>query len=202
MKPIRTLLFTALLLCGAGSALRAQSVALKHNLAYDAILTPNLSLEVATAPRWTLDLQAGANFFFYNTQADSPKYTTTKWSHYLIQPEARYWFCDVFNGWFLGMHALGGQMNVGGVSIPFILQNKNNVMKDHRYEGWFLGGGVSAGYQHVLNSYLSLEASLGVGYASVWYDRFQCVVCGEKDGTGRADYVGPTKATLSLVYMF
>lgn len=36
-----------------------QSVAIKNNLAYDALLTPNLSLEAKLANRWTLDLQGG-----------------------------------------------------------------------------------------------------------------------------------------------
>ena len=36
-------------------------------------------------------------------------------------------------------------MNVGGIDIPFVLENKDSIMKDHRYEGWFYGGGLSVG---------------------------------------------------------
>ena len=41
----------------------AQKVALKNNLAYDALKTPNLSVELSMGRKWTLDTQVGMNFF-------------------------------------------------------------------------------------------------------------------------------------------
>ena len=32
-------------------------------------------------------------------------------------------------------------------------------MKDHRYEGYFWGGGLSAGYQWVISNRFNIEAS-------------------------------------------
>ena len=122
----------------------SQRVAIKNNLVYDALLTPNLSLEFSFGEKWTLDTQVGMNFFFYKNDPTADEYKTKKWSHWLVQPEIRYWICERFNGWFLGLHAHGGQMNVGGINIPFILQNKHKEMKAHRYEGYFYGGGISA----------------------------------------------------------
>ena len=43
----------------------SQRVAIKNNLVYDALLTPNLSLEFSFWEKWTLDTQVGMNFFFY-----------------------------------------------------------------------------------------------------------------------------------------
>ena len=43
----------------------SQRVAIKNNLVYDALLTPNLSLEFSFGEKWTLDTQVGMNFFFY-----------------------------------------------------------------------------------------------------------------------------------------
>ena len=83
----------------------AQKVAIKNNLAYDALKTPNLSLEFSMGRKWTLDTQVGMNFFFYTQDATSSRYKTKKASHWLVQPELRYWTCDVFNGWFFGLHA-------------------------------------------------------------------------------------------------
>ena len=60
--------------------------------------------------KWTLDTQVGMNFFFYTRDATSSRYKAKKFSHWLVQPELRYWTCDVFNGWFFGLHAHGGQM--------------------------------------------------------------------------------------------
>ena len=43
----------------------SQKVALKNNLAYDALLTPNLSVEFSLGKKWTLDAQVGMNFFLF-----------------------------------------------------------------------------------------------------------------------------------------
>ncbi len=179
----------------------SQKVAIKNNLVYDALLTPNLSLEFSLGEKWTLDTQVGMNFFFYESDASANRYKTKKWSHWLVQPEVRYWTCERFNGWFFGLHAHGGQMNVSGISIPFILQNKHKEMKAHRYEGYFYGGGISAGYHWILSDRFSFESALGIGYARVIYDRFRCTACGQRTGKGNADYFGPTKACLSIIYM-
>ncbi|MDC2245977.1 DUF3575 domain-containing protein [Bacteroides thetaiotaomicron] len=187
------------LLCSAGTF--SQKVALKNNLAYDALKTPNISLEFSMGRKWTLDTQVGINFFFYTRNATSSRYKAKKFSHWLVQPELRYWTCDVFNGWFFGLHTHGGQMNVGGVNIPFILQNHSKKMKDYRYEGYFYGGGISTGYHWILSNRFSVETSLGLGYARVKYDRFKCTSCGKKAGKGKADYLGPTKLAVSIIYI-
>lgn len=200
-KHFFSLMILALFLIGGGTQVaKAQRVAVKNNLAYDALLTPNLSLEAKMGKRLTADLQAGANFFFYTKDTQSPQYKSQKWSHWMLQPGVRYWTCEAFNGFFIGAHALGGQANVGEVSIPFILQNKNNVMKDHRYEANFVGGGLSIGYQWAFAPRWSLDFEVGGGYARIWYDKYPCATCGKRISEGVADYVGPTKASLSLVF--
>lgn len=192
-------LLLILFLCGSGLAF-GQKVAVKHNFAYDAWKTPNLSAEVALGRKWTFDVQGGMNSFFYTKNATSPHYKTKKFSHWLVQPELRLWTCDVFNGWFFGLHAHGGKVNIGGIKVPFILHRKGEDMKAHRYEGGFYGGGISAGYQWLLSNRFNLEVEAGVGYARLRYDRYKCVSCGGKDGGSHADYLGPTKAALSIVY--
>lgn len=199
---MRRFLISLAVVLSCASAAFAQKVALKTNLPGN-IISPNLALEVALGRKWTLDTQYGTNFFYWTNDVNSPKYTTKKFSHWMVQPELRYWNCEVFNGLFFGLHAHGGQMNVGQYNIPlFILQNKDNVMKNNRYEGWFAGAGVSIGYHWILSNRFSLEASVGAGYAYIHYDKFKCATCGERLETNKADYIGPTKAALSLVYMF
>jgi hypothetical protein len=73
-------------------------------------------------------------------------------------------------------------------------------LKDHRYEGYFYGGGVSVGHQWLLSKHWSLEASVGVGYAHWVYDKYRCVNCSPKIKSGHKNYVGSTKAAVSLVY--
>jgi hypothetical protein len=69
------------------------------------------------------------------------------------------------------------------------------------FEGWFVGAGVSYGYHLLLSSRVSMEFTLGVGYAFLQYDKLRCTDCSKKLGEETAHYFGPTRAGLSLVYM-
>ena len=83
--------------------------------------------------------------------------------------------------------------------MPF---NWWNELKDYRFQGWYAGGGIAYGYQWVMSRHWNFEASLGVGAAYVYYDKFGCAECGKKIDDGHKVYIGPTKAALSLLYMF
>ena len=190
---MKRILFLVLLLV-ATTGVYGQKFAVKSNLLYDATATINLGVEVGLAKKWSLDLSGNYNGWKFGDEA--------RMKHWLVQPELRYWACDVFNGWFFGLHFHGGQMNIGGIKLPFILQKGRERMKDYRYEGHFWGGGLSAGYQWVLSNRFNIEASLGIGFVHTRYDKYQCTTCGKKLGKGDADYVGPTRAAISIVYMF
>lgn len=89
----------------------AQRMAVKSNLLADALASPNIGVEFLVSPRWTLDIAA-------HYQPFAPR-DGRRWKHWLLQPEARRWLCTPFAGHFLGVHALGGRFNVGGVHLPF-----------------------------------------------------------------------------------
>ena len=167
--------------------------AIKTNALYWATSTPNLGFEVGLAKKLTLDVSGNYNPWKFSDNK--------QFKHWLVQPELRYWTCDVFNGWFFGLHAHGGQMNIGGIDVPFVLQKGDGKMKEHRYEGYFWGGGLSAGYQWVVSNRFNIEASLGIGYVHTRYDKYKCTTCGKKEGKGDADYIGPTRAAISIIYM-
>ena len=57
-----------------------EGCAKKQPLVYDALLTPNLSVELSLGKKWTLDTQVGMNFFFYESDATAGGYKTRKWS--------------------------------------------------------------------------------------------------------------------------
>ena len=176
--------------------LQAQKVAVKTNLLYDATATINAGIEFGLAPKWTLDLSG--NFNGWTMSHDR------KWKHWLVQPEARYWFCDRFAGHFLGFHALGGQYNIGHLKndIKF-LGTDFSKLSDSRYQGWFIGAGVAYGYAWVLNKHWNLEGEIGVGYVYTEYDRFNCKGCGKKvEEDKNHHYFGPTKAAINLIYVF
>lgn len=165
--------------------------ALKTNLLYDATTTFNLGMEFGLGRRTTLDISGNYNPWTFSNNR--------KFKHWMVQPEFRVWTCERFNGGFFGIHAFGGEMNIGGWDLPFGLYPN---LKNHRYEGWFIGAGISYGYQWYLGPHWNLEATVGVGYLRFDYDRFDCVECGEKLGSGVENYFGPTKLGLSLIYLF
>ncbi|MBQ9676029.1 MAG: DUF3575 domain-containing protein [Bacteroidaceae bacterium] len=176
--------------------LQAQKVAVKTNLLYDATATINAGIEFGLAPKWTLDLSG--NFNGWTMSHDR------KWKHWLVQPEARYWFCDRFAGHFLGFHALGGQYNVGHLKNNIKFLGKDfSKLSDSRYQGWFIGAGIAYGYAWVLNKHWNLEGEIGIGYAYSRYDRFNCKGCGKKiEEDEDFHYFGPTKAAINLIYVF
>ncbi len=191
MNKPKLLLAVIGLLCILNSA-SAQVVGIKTNLVADATTTMNVTLEIATAPKNTLDLYVNWNPW----EPESGKLI----KHLLVQPEYRFWFCEKFAGSFLGVHLHGGLFNMTGVKLPFDMYPG---LQTNRYEGEFIGGGVSYGYQWVLSKHWNLEANIGAGYAYINYDRYQCGDCGkrlEKDKDKH--YFGPTKAALSIVYIF
>lgn len=168
----------------------AQKAAIKNNLLYDATATPNLALEMALSRKTTLELGAGLNWFDFSDNR--------KLKHLLLQPELRWWTCDVFNGHFFGIHAHGAQFNVGGWDIPV---GRLDTFKENRYEGYLYGGGISYGYQWILSPRWNFEASIGGGYARIHYDKYPCTNCGSKIEEGKYNYWGVTKAALSLIYI-
>ncbi len=190
----KSIVMVFLLLFGS-VALRAQDVAVKTNLLYDAALTVNLGAEVRLAPKWSFDLSGNLNAWDVNSH---------KWKHWLLQPEGRYWFCEGLQGHFVGVHALGGEYNVGNVDLDFkMLGTDFRNLKDKRYQGWFAGAGIAYGYSWILGKHWNFEAEIGLGWIYTRYDVYPCAKCGTKLATGKAhNYVGPTKAALNLVYVF
>lgn len=178
-----------------GRAADAQDVAVKTNLLYDATATVNAGVEIGLSPRWTLDLSGNYNGWTLKDR---------KWKHWLVQPEARYWFCDRFAGHFLGFHVLGGQYNVGNIDTDLKMFNTDfSILKDRRVQGWAVGGGIAYGYAFVLGHHWNLELEAGFGYVYTRYDVYECKDCGKRIETDRPHhYVGPTKAALNLVYVF
>lgn len=169
----------------------AQHWGLKTNAAHWATAgTMNLGTEIAMSRKHTLEIGAGYNPFTFNDNK--------KFKHWIVQPEYRFWTCESFNGHFFGIHALAAEFNVGGFDWPI---GRLKDIKEHRYEGYAFGGGVSYGYQWPIAKRLNLELNIGAGYAYLLYDKYKCVKCGEKQESDVKDnYFGVTKAAVSLIY--
>ncbi len=187
------ILLAALMLLGCPLA-QAQKAAVKTNLLYDALLTPDLGLEVKLAPQWTLDVTGNVNFWKINQH---------RWKQWSVQPEARFWFCQAFSGHFLGAHLIGGQYNFGNLPLGFkFLGTDFGQLRDNRFQGWMGGAGVAYGYSWILDRHWNLEAELGIGWIYAHYDKYPCAVCGTRLDSGDHNYFGPTKAAINIVYIF
>lgn len=159
--------------------------ALKTNLLSDATTTINLGTELKLGRKFTFDLPVSYNPWTFKNNA--------KFKHVLVQPEFRYWLCESFNGHFFGLHGHYAFYNVG--NIDFI-----SALADYRYEGDLWGAGISYGYQWLLSNRWSLEATLGVGYARLRYDKYYCESCGEYIDSYITNYFGLTKLGMAFVY--
>lgn len=173
----------------------AQDVAIKTNLLTDALLSPNIGIEVGLAPKWTLDITGEINAWTVDGH---------KWKHWFARPEARYWFCERFDGHFLAINALAGQYNFGHLGLNFnMLGSDFRQLLDKRYQGWGAGAGVAYGYAWPVAKHWNVEAEIGVGWIWTKFDSYPCAECGTKIDSGKThNYVGPTRAAVNIVYLF
>ncbi|NDV56918.1 DUF3575 domain-containing protein [Bacteroides sp. 519] len=160
--------------------------AIKSNLLCNITASFNLESEFRLSQRHTLCLPVTYNplVFANNTQ----------WKHLFVQPELRHWFYGPFQGHFIGLHGHYGEYNVGNINLF-------KATKEHRYDGYLAGGGISWGYHRILAARWSLEFTVGLGYAYLDYDKYEYPKCGRLVKSSNRHYVGPTKIGLSLVYM-
>ncbi|MDR0334123.1 MAG: DUF3575 domain-containing protein [Dysgonamonadaceae bacterium] len=160
---------------------------IKTNLLYDATATFNLAVEFRTGEKTSLEIPFNYNPFTFSNNR--------KWKHFLVQPEFRYWTRETFDGHFFGLHGHYAIYNVGNLPKPF-----SPYMQKHRFQGWLAGAGVSYGHRWNFNHRWAMEATVGVGYAYLSYDKFDCGKCGEFLSSHTKNYFGPTKVGLSLIY--
>ncbi len=187
----KVILLVAIVLSAAGGRVSAQGNALKTNALGWATTSANIAYEAGLSGRTTLELGLSYNPWTFAKNK--------KFRHLMLQPELRRWNCERFVRGFWGVHLLGGIYNVGHLKLPFKAYPR---LRDHRYQGWFVGAGVSYGYDWYLSPRLNLEATAGIGYVLVGYNEFMCGKCGSKIGDGVKHYFGPTKLAVSLVYLF
>ncbi|MGL5787601.1 MAG: DUF3575 domain-containing protein [Bacteroidales bacterium] len=173
----------------------SQQYAIKTNLLYDfAAFTPNLGFEVGLSEKSTIDLNAGYNPWNLNTGRNGNK----KLVHWIAEAEYKYWFCRRFAGHYISAKALGGKYNISKYNLPLLFGKDS---KQYRFQGFAAGGGINYGYQFYLGKRWNLETSIGFGYIRLNYDKYNCAECGVIVGKEKRNYVGPTEAAVSLIYL-
>lgn len=159
-------------------------LALKNNLLYDAILTPNLGVELFVGNRFSFNIE-GLWTWISTKNAENLYYV---WS---VSPEVRYWFdgSGTFRGHFIGLNGFAGQYDI-------------KLSRQGR-QGDYIGGGITYGYSLPLNDALHLEFTLGAGYVHSPYKKYDYTPeCYPLEERGALDYFGLTKAGVSLSWRF
>lgn len=197
----RYLTLAVILFLAFAGTVSAQKVAVKTNSLYWLTATPNVGFEFAMAPRWTFEIAGGYNPWTLDKDAN------VKAKHFLVTPEVRYWFCESFQGHFLGINANYTQFNVSGILIPEVFYKEESLgyfldnLQHARSQGWAVGAGITYGYAWPIARRWNMEFTLGLGWWYTEYDRFESRKCGLFQEKVAKHAFGPTDIGLSFIYM-
>lgn len=176
------------------SKITQRTIAFKTNLLYDALLVPNIGIEVPLGQHWS----AALNWLYAWWKND---HRHRYWRIYGGDVEARYWFKNTTRQ-VLTRHHVG----VYAQALVYDFENGQRGYMGGRpgqslWQKATLGAGLSYGYAFNVARHLTLDLSLGVGYLGGQYQEYVpkdgCYVY---DRTRRLRYLGPTKAEVSLVW--
>ena len=139
---------------------RWQGMSIRTNLLWDGAAEPNIGVEFPVGKHVSLGANAGIKtwprwLFWDNDNVQN----TRHWRNYAVVPEVRYYFDQVYDGFFVGGDAIYTHFNVGNVTFPF---NMYPEVENHRVQGSFWGGGLFVGYSWWLGQHFRIEAEAGV----------------------------------------
>ena len=188
-------------LASLGSA-SAQKIGVKSNALYWATATPNLGFEFALGERWTFELEGSYNPWNLNAEKN------TKLKHWLVSPEFRYWFCNSFQGHFIGINGNFTQYNIGSLpfAMPSLFLNLTGDaampdLQNCRIEGWAAGTGLTYGYAFPIARRWNMELTAGIGWWYSEYDQFENRKCGLFQQRVQKHALGLTTLGVSFIYM-
>lgn len=198
---MRRILIIFFLLLFSGISVNAQRIGVKTNALYLATSTPNIGLEYAFADRFSLELEGGYNPWTLDSDRNM------KAKHFLVSPEVRYWFCEAFNGHFIGINANYTLFNLSGVDVPAVFFSSARSamvledLKNRRSEGWAAGAGLTYGCVWPIARRWNLECTVGLGYWYTDYDKFESRKCGLFQEHVSHGAFGPTALGISFIYL-
>lgn len=177
-------------------------LALKTNLLYDAVSWLNFSVEAPLGDRFSLLYYH--QFPWWRWGKAQNEYCMRFLS---IGTEGRWWFKtmprEATDSRIKRDRLVGHFIGVYGESGKYDFERQRDVC----YQGEHWSAGLTYGYAMPLGKRLNLEFSLSVGYASIAYRGYTPsedyeILWRDPDKVGRWQYIGPTKAQISLVLPF
>ena len=185
----KALLLFLILLTGNIISVKAQNIAVKNNILYDASTTPNFGIELRLSNKWTAGINVALNPWTFSDNK--------KLKHLLVAPQLRYWLCESFSGHYFGANIAYVHYNVSDIKFPFGLYGG---VDGERRQGDLAAIGASYGYSWILSPHWSLEAEAGLDLGYTWYDRYNSPKCGTYRGSDNKFLVLP-KLALNIVYI-
>ena len=163
-------------------------MAVKTNMLYDALLTPNIGVEFYLGKNYTIS----ADWMY----AWWKKHSIAWWHRtYGGDLEFRRYFGRVadekpLQGWHVGLY--------GGIVTYDFDWGGRGYLGDR----WSYGGGLSFGYSMPWKRRLNLDFTVGIGYLGGEYKEYLPLDgCYVWQCTKQRNYIGPTKIEVSLVWL-
>ena len=156
-------------------------------LGYAALGTLNLDGSYAVSRRWSLTAGARYNPFTFR-KADPARQFQFRQQSYALG--ARMWPWHTGSGWWFAGKMRYQEYNRGGLFL-------NDTREGDRF-----GAGIYAGYTHMLTAHLNLEFGLGLWAGMDVYRKYSCPKCGTVTSSGKAGFILPDDAMISIAYVF
>ena len=166
----------------------------KTNLLYEAILLPNVGVEIPLSERWTVGVDWFYTWIFASSHNDFWQayggYLTVRRYFSLPKQTAKYPYSSFPTGHHLGVYMLG---------LTYDVERRHRGYQAARFG---FGGGVEYGYSKRIGRHLNIDFSLGVGFQDGEYKEYD-----PQDGhfvwqsTRKRHWWGPTKAEIALVWL-
>lgn len=163
-------------------------MAVKTNMLYDALITPNIGVEFYLGKNYSI----AADWMYAWWKSDP-----SSWYHrtYGGDIELRRYFGRLadekpLQGWHVGIY--------GGIVTYDFEWGGRGYLGDR----WSYGGGVSLGFSMPWKRRLNLDFTLGIGYLGGEYKEYLPIDdCYVWQCTKQRNYIGPTKIEVSLVWL-
>lgn len=162
--------------------------AIRTNLLWDGIAAPNLGFDFALGRHFSLGVNAGIKPWPRWTAWDWDTQNPTKWRHFLVAPELRWWPGRVYDGWFIGADLLYAHYNLASLRLPFGLYP---ALRDSRLQGDAFAAGLFAGHSWWLGEHWRIELAAGVAAGYRDADRYECAHCGAQVGREQGPLIIP-----------
>lgn len=156
-------------------------------LGYVRLGTMNLDASCAVSRRWSLTAGVRYNPFTF-MKGDPDRQFQSRQQSYAVG--ARLWPWHAMSGWWFAGKLRYQEYNRGGILSP------------KTEEGDRFGGGLYAGYTHMLSPHFNMEFGLGLWSGLAWYRQYSCPICGLTTASGRKFFLLPDDFMISVAYVF